>query len=275
MKNKSIYHPDIALFLILIPLISAINYYLTYSNIQFNSFLFLTFTIDTIQGYIAWLTVRKLILWLDKKMPYSKGIVFRMAVQLIATIILGLAIISILTEMVSFIAKGKSAPLHFYTTDLFIIGIWFFFINAIYLGLYYYNQWKRTEEKILEEKKMKADGFVVKVGNKDVRLDFENVSGFYADTDYTVAHSNVGETFYLEDSLTKIENRLPNDRFFRLNRKYIVHRNMLVAFKRVENGKILVQLRENEFFPSEIPVSRTKAPSFKSWFRPNYDTSRV
>ncbi|MFS4445418.1 LytR/AlgR family response regulator transcription factor [Maribacter sp. 2307UL18-2] len=269
VSSTSIYHPDVILFLILIPFISAINYYLTYSNIKLNGFLVLTFAIDTLQGYAAWSVVRKLIFWFDKRLPYSSGILKRLAIQLIATTIIGLAVISLLTEFVSFIAKGKSAPLHFYTTDLFIIGIWFFFINAIYLGLYYYNQWKRTEEKILEEKKMKADGFVVRVGNKNVRLDFENILGLYADTDYTVAQSTSGEKFYLDDSLTKIENRLPNDRFFRLNRKYIVHRDMIVAFKRMENGKILVELQLNEFFPSEIPVSRTKAPSFKSWFRPN------
>jgi hypothetical protein len=47
---KSIYHPDIRIFLVAIPLISAFNYYLTYTNIQPNGFLLLTFTIDTIMG---------------------------------------------------------------------------------------------------------------------------------------------------------------------------------------------------------------------------------
>ncbi|MDZ7647838.1 MAG: hypothetical protein U5K54_12005 [Cytophagales bacterium] len=51
---KNPYHPDVALFLILIPFISAFNYYLTYTNIQLSWFLLLTFTIDTVQGYCAW-----------------------------------------------------------------------------------------------------------------------------------------------------------------------------------------------------------------------------
>jgi hypothetical protein len=187
MKKSSkpvfLYYPDVALFLILIPFISAINYYLTYHNIKFNGFLILTFTIDTVQGYIAWLAVRKLILFLDKKTPYYKGLLKRMAIQLLLTTLVGLFIISLLTEMVSFIIKGKAAPLDFYTIDLVIIGIWFFFINAIYLGLYYYNQWKNTEEKMEEEKKLKADGFIVKVGKKDLKLNFDSLAGFFADVD--------------------------------------------------------------------------------------------
>ncbi len=267
-KSQFLYYPDIAVFLILIPFISAINYYLTYHNIKFNWFLILTFIIDTVQGYIAWLAVRKLILFLDLKVPYDKGILERMSIQLVLTTFVGLLIISLLTEMVSFIVKGKAAPLDFYTIDLIIIGIWFFFINAIYLGLYYYNQWKQTEEKMAEEKKLKVDGFVVKVGNKDLKLNFNSIAWFFVDTDYTIAQNYNGNKFYLDDSLEKIEKRLPEDTFFRLNRKYIVNRNLISGFKRIGNGKILVLLHDNQLSPLEIAVSRTKAPSFKRWFRP-------
>ncbi len=268
-KDRSIYYPDVSIFLVAIPFISAINYYLTYANIKFNGFLLLTFTIDTVTGYIAWYFVRKLILYLDVKLPYNDGLLKRMGIQLPATTFLGLAIISLLTELTSFIAKGEPAPLDFYTIDLIIIGIWFFFINAIYLGLYYYNQWKKTEQKIANEERLKADGFIVKLGKKDLKLDFDKLAGFFVDADYTVAQDIGGKKFYLDDSLERIEHRVPEDIFFRLNRKYILHRNMISGFQRIENGKILVLLHENEFFPPNIPVSRTKAPSFKRWFRPN------
>jgi hypothetical protein len=68
---KSMYHPDIRIFLLAILLISAFNYYLTYTNIQLNGFLLLTFTIDTLQDYIAWWAVRNIILKLDEKIPYT------------------------------------------------------------------------------------------------------------------------------------------------------------------------------------------------------------
>lgn len=265
---RSDYHPDILLFLVLIPFISAINYYLTYTNIQFNGFLLLTFTIDTLTGYIAWFFVRRLIIYLDRKLPYHQNLLKRLGIQIPATTILGLAIISLLTELVSYIAKGEGAPMNFYTVDLIIIGIWFFFINVLYLGLFYYNQWRETERKIALEEQIKADGFMVKVGKKDLKLDFEHLAGFFVDSEYTFAQDMKGKKFYLDDSLEKIGKRLPEDFFFRLNRKYIVHRHMISGFKRVENGKLIVLLQDTDFFPDQIPVSRTKAPSFKRWFRP-------
>ncbi|MFZ6011810.1 MAG: hypothetical protein ACOYXT_15820 [Bacteroidota bacterium] len=48
-QRSNPYRPDVTLFLIFIPFISAFNYYLTYSNIKVSWFLLLTFTIDTFQ----------------------------------------------------------------------------------------------------------------------------------------------------------------------------------------------------------------------------------
>ncbi len=157
-STENSYYPDVALFLIVIPFISAINYYLTYSNIRLSWFLLLTFSIDTVQGYIAWWCCRAFILFLDKKWAYEKSGVSRIAIQLIGTLIIGLIIISLLTELVSWIAKGKPAPLHFYSVDLFIIGIWFFVVNGVYVGLYYFNLWKKVEQQREEEKRVKVEG---------------------------------------------------------------------------------------------------------------------
>src|SRR4051794_10795610 len=104
-QNRNPYYPDIVLFLILIPFISAFNYYLTYSNIKFNGFLAITFGIDTAQGYAAVWAVRSFILFLDKKYPYERSPRNRILIQLVCTTFIGLAVISILTEIASLIAK--------------------------------------------------------------------------------------------------------------------------------------------------------------------------
>lgn len=269
-KNKpsNPYHPDVALFLVLIPFISAFNYYLTYTNIQLNWFLLLTFSIDTVQGYLAWWGVRLFILFLDKKWPYEKGALQRIILQLISTTIIGLVIISLLTELVSWIARGRPAPLNFYTIDLFIISIWFLVINGIYIGLHYYNGWQGSEKKRREEHRLKSEGLVVRLGKQDIRLDFEDLAGFYVNGEYVVACHNQGKKYYLDQSLDKVEKSVPSDIFFRLNRQYLLHRRVISGFKRVENGKLRVYLNKHEGLPPDTPVSRTKAPAFKSWFRP-------
>ena len=267
--HRNPYYPDVALFLLFIPFISAFNYYLTYSNIRLNSFLLLTFTIDTVQGYLAWWAVRSIIIYLDKRWQYEKGGYLRIVLQLIITTFVGLFIISILTELVSWIAKGKPAPLTFYTIDLFIISIWFFVINGIYVGLHYFNLWQKSEERRKEEARLKSDGFVARQGKQEIRLAFEEIAGFYVDSEYSVVCLNSGKKYYLDKSLDKVENDLPAGIFFRLNRQFMLHRQMISGFRRVENGKIIALTNNKENFPPEIPVSRTKAPSFKTWFRPD------
>ncbi len=269
-RKESRYYPDIPLFLILIPFISAFNYYLTYTNIKWNGFLALTFTLDTLTGYVSWLGARKAILYLDKSLPYSKGISKRIGIQFLLTTLIGLFIISALTEIISLIARGRMAPSSFYTHDLFIISIWFFVINAIYIMLHYYKKWQRTEAEIAQEKQTKIEGFLIRVGKKDLKFSYDQLIGFYVDNDYVVACHIDSNTYYLDTSLDKIEEKLPTDLYFRLNRKYLIHRNVMSGFKRVENGKLLVFLNLSyPSIPNEIPVSRAKAPVFKSWFWPN------
>ncbi len=272
MERKSavkLYYPDVTLFLIVIPFISAINYYLTYSNIRLSWFLLLTFSIDTVQGYIAWWFCRTFILFLDKKWPYEKGVLSRITIQLIATLVIGLGIISLLTELVSWIAKGRPAPLNFYSVDLFIIGIWFFVVNGIYVGLYYYNLLKETERKQEEERRVKLGGLLVKTGKQEVRLSFDDIAGFSVDGEYVGAVHLSGKRYFIDQSLDKVEKTIPPDLFFRLNRQFILHRKVVTGFRREENGKIIVLSNKTESFPPEITVSRIKAPAFKEWFRPS------
>lgn len=267
-RHSNPYRPDVTLFLIFIPFISAFNYYLTYTNITFGWFLLLTFTIDTVQGYIAWWAVRAFIIRLDRRWPLKKEPLKRVGVQLFVTLIIGLAIISVLTEITSLIAKGKTAPLSFYTIDLFIIGVWFLVVNGIYIGLRYYNEWQRSEAIREEENRIKNDGILVKQGKQEIRVAFNNIAGFVVEDEYVAVCLVTGNKYLLDQSLDKTEKTVPTTFFFRINRQYLLHRQMITGFRRSDNGKLLVQLQPHNNFPSEIQMSRIKAPAFKGWFRP-------
>lgn len=269
--NHKPYQSDVLIFLVLIPLISAFNYYLTYTDIHLNGFLLLTFTIDTVQGYLAWLVVRYIIFYLDRIWPYERGPVKRILFQLVITTFIGLFIISLLTEIVSLLARGKMAPLHFYTVDLFIISIWFFVLNGIYIGLYYYHRWQEAESRYQREERQESEGIVVTQGKKDIKLKIENLAGFYVDGNYVVACDQNGKKYYLDQqmSLTGLEEILPPHLFYRLNRQCILHRSVIRGYKRAKNGKIeiipVASFSSSTHFPMRI--SRTKAPSFKVWFQ--------
>jgi len=259
---------DVKFFLIAIAFISAFNYYLTWSHIKLNWFLVLTYAIDTVQGWIAWWAVRSIIIYLDKKMPYGDRPLKRILIQLAITTITGLLIIILLTELESLIARGHTAPLSFYLFDIFIICIWFFVINGIYIGMHYYSEWKESEHQRLEEKKVRAAGFTVKLGRQNLLVPFNEISGFYTEEGYTILLNHQNKKFFPDKSLDKIEKQLPEEWFFRLNRQYILHRSAITGFKRSNDGKIDVTIKGLENLPGAVQVSRTKAVVFKKWFQP-------
>src|SRR6185295_3482059 len=101
-----------------------------YSQIAFNWFTLLTFSIDTVVRYAAWLGVRTVIIFLDKKIPYTDHPLRRILIQLVCTTVVALLIIIILTELENAIATNKPVPKSFYAFDIFIFISWFFVING-------------------------------------------------------------------------------------------------------------------------------------------------
>ncbi len=257
---------DVKFFLVAIAFISAFNYYLTWTNIKFNWFLVFTYTIDTIQGWLAWWAVRSIIIYLDTKMPYGNHPLKRIFVQLLLTTTAGLLVIILLTELVSWIIRGRPALPNFYFFDIFIFIIWFFVINGIYIGMHYYNEWRReSERQRQEEKKLRSGGFTVKHGNQNLLFPFADILGFYSEDGYTILLTKENKKYFPDRSLDKIETSLPEELFFRLNRQYILQRKIITGFKRTGNGKIDVLINVQDNLPSSIAVSRTKAVSFKNW----------
>jgi hypothetical protein len=267
MRGHQKYH-DVKFFLIAIAFISAFNYYLTYNDIRFNWFLVLTYLIDTVQGWLAWWAVRSIIIYLDKKLPFTDRPLKRIVIQVAVTTAIGLLIIILLTELVSLIARGRTVPVSFYLFDVFIILIWFLVINGIYIGMHYYAEWKLSETQRQEEKKVRVQGFTVKHGKQNLVIPFVDILGFYAEEGYTVLLTLDNKKFFPDKSLDKIEEMLPAELFFRLNRQYIVHRNALTGFKRTGDGKLDVMVKAFDHFPQAIQVSRTRAVPFKNWFQP-------
>lgn len=259
---------DVKFFIVAIAFISAFNYYLTWSNIRFNWFLILTYCLDTAEGLLAWWAVRSIIIYLDEKMPYSERPLKRILVQLLLTTISGLFVIIILTELVSWIVRGRPALSNFYLFDIFIFIIWFIVINGIYVGMHYYAEWKQSEMERREEKKLRAGGFSVRQGNQNLLIPFADIGSFYTDQGYSVLVTWHNKKYFLDSSLDKIQKLLPGESFFRVNRQYIIHRNALTGFRRTGDGKIDVLTTGLENFPKSIAVSRTKAASFKNWFEP-------
>ncbi|WP_051040976.1 LytR/AlgR family response regulator transcription factor [Fibrisoma limi] len=273
---------DRRLFLILIPCINVVTYYLTYTHFPPGWLLPLTFVIDTVEGYAAWWVFRAIIRYLDGPFPYERSLGKRVGLQCTLTVGVGIGIIIALTELVNAIATDKPVPRRFYTHDIFIISIWILVVNGIYIGAYFYYKLQQIEESQpdappLSVASQPQPGLVVRSGRQSLLVLYEQMAGFCVEDAYTILITDQAKRYVLDQSLDKLEEALPAQSFFRLNRQYLLHRQSISGFARLENGKLSVRLNTGSALADQVAVSRTKAVAFKKWFSPDdsTDTSAV
>lgn len=100
-------------------------------------------------------------------------------------------------------------------------------------------------------------------GGDMVSLSVNDVLYFYKDGRNMVVTTSGGETYCLSVTIQELESQLDPDKFFRLNRQYLVN---IAALKKISpffNSKLIVQL----FHCSDrnIIVSKERAVLFKEW----------
>lgn len=257
---------DFLLFLVLIPIINTINYHLTYARIRWDWYTYTTYAIDTVTGFIAWYLVRKVIDSLDTKMPYEMGFLKRILWQVFATNIAAQGFIIIETEVINALFGSGPLPTKFYTYNLFIFFIWILVINGIYIGFYFHHQWGNTQRIHEEELKLRSTGFEILLGNTRRNIPFENIVGFYVDLKTSYLITNDFQRHIVDSSLNKVELKLPEELFFRLNRKCIVHRDWIQGYRKDINGKLIADFKKEMPLEGNQVISRTTAPEFKRWF---------
>jgi DNA-binding LytR/AlgR family response regulator len=258
---------DVLLFIILIPIINTINYHLTYSRIRWDWYTYTTYLIDTAQGYIAWWIIRKIILWFDQVLPYQDGFSKRILLQILLTNIAAQGFIILATEGINALFTDQPLPSNFYTINLFIFFIWILVINGIYISMYFHHEWAATQVLRQKDRQLRASGLEVQLGNSIRMVPFHEIAYIFVDEGVTTLRDASGKTYILDRSLNKLTPGLPQEIFFRLNRKYIAQRNFITGYRKDVNGKLVVNLQPGIQPKEDIIVSRISAPSFKTWYR--------
>ncbi|MEP1094160.1 MAG: LytTR family DNA-binding domain-containing protein [Cyclobacteriaceae bacterium] len=120
--------------------------------------------------------------------------------------------------------------------------------------------------KTLLSKWTKLDGpnsITIKSDRTIYKVEFDQLSHFSSINKVVVAHLKSGKQIITGFNLSELEKLLPN-RFFRINRKFILNREVILGVKSVDNQKLEVKLREQSF-ANTLVVSRYRASEFKKW----------
>ncbi len=112
-----------------------------------------------------------------------------------------------------------------------------------------------------------SDSLIVSIGNKKQQVQYNEIVCFYSNTKTTFLVTQNGKEYIHDESLEKLSLFVPRERFFRVNRQFIVCRDIISAYKADENGKIKLDLKPCNGLPESISVSRLKAHTFRSWMK--------
>ena len=246
-----------------IPFINTINYYLTYSSMALTPFFFLTYSIDTLQGWIVWYAGRAVIFRLDRHFPYEKGFINRILIQILLTTAVMLILIVLMTELVNAIGGDGPLPWSFYTENLVIFFIWILVFNGIYISIHLYRAARQETEPDATSPKI-----IAKRGRQRIFLEEQQILYFRSEEDLVTAIDRSGKTYYLDQSLKQLQ-EMASDLFFRANRQYLIQRESVERFQSGEHGKIRLWIKTPGKEAKEISVSRPKAAAFRKWVQPS------
>jgi DNA-binding LytR/AlgR family response regulator len=106
------------------------------------------------------------------------------------------------------------------------------------------------------------DRIVAKKGTEFIALTLDEIAYFFTEHRIVFVKDFAGQQFIVDKNLGELEADLDKRKFFRINRKFIVHISAIEKFK-PDNGKIRVFLKPE--MKEEIHVSKETAPEFRTW----------
>jgi DNA-binding LytR/AlgR family response regulator len=122
---------------------------------------------------------------------------------------------------------------------------------------------KRLLDAISEDDASFHFKILSKVGTKTLLINPKDIAFIYAANRITKCYLFDGNAHYLDQSLDKLMNYLPEDDFFRINRQFIVQFSAIKKYQRYSSNRLLLSLGLDT--SHELIVSKEKAPLFKRW----------
>lgn len=119
-----------------------------------------------------------------------------------------------------------------------------------------FSDYQKSEKKFRER-------FLVKKGREYASIPSEHIAFFYTTHKMVCLVEKSGTKFLLDRSLSDIEKQVNPSCFFRINRKYLVHKNSISKITLLPKSKLLIRVIPDP--PDELVISSENSGEFKSW----------
>jgi DNA-binding LytR/AlgR family response regulator len=105
--------------------------------------------------------------------------------------------------------------------------------------------------------------FMVKVGDKIKSIPVEEIQVFYSQEKATFIHTLEGRTYCIDYALDEVEPMVNPDKYFRINRKYIVSIQSCSNILAWTNSRLRLKIEGID--DPDIIVARERVQEFKNW----------
>lgn len=114
----------------------------------------------------------------------------------------------------------------------------------------------------IDDKKYKAR-FLVKQGEKLISVETTNIAYFQKRHGVVYLATHEDKKYLMDQTLDELAQQLDPERFFRVNRQFLIHFPAIKTVHKYHKGKLLVEL--NLPVNDSLTVSSEKATLFKEW----------
>ncbi len=115
----------------------------------------------------------------------------------------------------------------------------------------------------IELTKACKERFLIKQKDKYAFLLSDDISFFFSEDSITFLISNNGKRYIYDATLNQLESEVNPAKFFRINRKQLLHINAIEQISVHFNNRLKLKIKHGE--EMETLVSRDKVPMFKDW----------
>ncbi len=127
----------------------------------------------------------------------------------------------------------------------------------------YTTDFDKIKALLGEQKQNYKLRFTTQVGQHLKMIETKIITCFYSVESTTYTYVDTGKSYLLENSLDQIFEQLDPNKFYRVNRKFIINIEAIVDIISYSNSRL--QLKLTAFNEKEIIVSREKVKDFKKW----------
>lgn len=113
----------------------------------------------------------------------------------------------------------------------------------------------------------KMKRFMVREGNKLKWVDEHDTAYFFASGKYLFLTTNDHQTYIYDDTIKDIIHKLNPERFFKINRKFIINKNAIIEIIKHSSQKIEVKLSPTPEINSDVFISKRQITEFLAWLK--------